>query len=137
MTEQEILSKIKSYQYIAATKRELDDQLESVVYKITATYGDAAGGAAGGFSSKVERVAIKREKMLAKIRRKELEIREIKKLIECSGLNEQEQEILWTVARAGNLRRYARDNALCKSYVYKIRDKAVKKIAARLQNVGK
>ena len=137
MTEQEILSTIKNYQYIDATRRELEEQLETIVYKVTATYGDAAGGTSSGFSSKVERVAINREKLLAKIRRKELELRRIKRLIESSGLDATEQAVLWTVAKCGNLRRYARDNKLCKSYVYKIRDRAVKKIASKLQNVAK
>ena len=129
MTENEVVKVIKRWQFIEATKRELEEQLESIAYKTTATYGDTAGGG-GGFTSKVEDIAIKRQKLMQKIRMKEVEKKKIKSLIECSGLSDIEQAVLWEVAKCGNLRRFAQCNKICKSNIYKIRDRAIKKVAA-------
>lgn len=129
MKEHEVVNTIRRWQFIEATKRELEEQLESISYKITANYGDAAGGG-GGFTSKVEKIALKRQNLMQKIRIKNIEQKKIRSLIECSGLSTIEQAVLWEVAKCGNLRRFAQCNDLCKSYVYKVRDRAIKKVAA-------
>ena len=130
MKEHEVVNTIRRWQFIEATKRELEEQLESIVYKTTATYGDTAGGG-GGFTSKVEDIAIKRQKLIRKIRVIELEQKLIIKMIQCSGLTDIEKSVLWEVAKCGNLRRFAQVNKICKSNVYKIRDRAIKKVAAK------
>lgn len=136
MTEKEILSKIQSYNYYIAVKTELEGQLESLVSKITTEYGEMAGGGSGTFDSKVEKLAINRTRLESKIKTLDCEICEIKRLIEKSGLDEMEQDILWQVAKSERLISYSRRNNVSKSYVYKIRDRALKKIASKTQNVG-
>lgn len=135
MTEKEILSKIQSYNFYTAVKKELEGQLESLVCKITTEYGDASGVTGGNYESKVEKIAIKRDRVKSKIHAIDLLLQEIKDLIEHSGLDQLEQEILWRVAKCESLISYARNKKIYKSTVYKIRDRAIKMIYNKIQNV--
>lgn len=136
MTEKEILEKIQNYNYYVAVKTELEGQLESLVSKITAEYGETAGGC-GTFDSKVEKLAIKRERVESKIKALDYSMQVVKDLIENSGLEQTEKDVMWQVAKCESLISYARNQKLYKSYVYKIKDRALKKISLKLQNVRK
>lgn len=136
MTER-ILNKIENYTYAITVKKELEEQLARITYKCTPTYGNVGGGATGFKTSKVETNVIHKDEIQRKINRKDAEIKEIENLINGSGLTEQEKEVLWCVAREEHLSSYARYYKIYLSNVYKIRDRALKKIAAALkpQNV--
>ena len=128
MTDKDILNKIQSYNYIKATKEELEEQLQSIVYKSTQSYGEL-GGMAGGSSSKVERHAMRKMELEDKISKAEAQLREIEGFISHKSLNQTEQEVLRCIADCEHLISYARYNKMCLSNVYKVRDRALKKIA--------
>lgn len=55
-------------------------------------------------------------------------------LIEESGLTEQEKQVLWCMAYNIRLARYAKENDIKISKVYKIRDRALRKIIKSQKN---
>lgn len=126
--EKEVLSKITNYNYYKAVKEELEGQLESIVCNITASYGDLAG-CSGKTTNKVEKMAIKRDNLKEKIQALEAKLEEIKSMIDKSGLDPTEKEVLWWAANNGKLAAYARRERIGKDNVYKIRDRAITKIA--------
>lgn len=125
---QQIEKTIKSYTYHIHILEELKMQLASIVPKTTSNV-DAAPASSNGFRSKVEAMSIKRIELKAKIQNSEKTIARITKMIECSGLTDVEKGALWCIANNERLVQYARRNRIKQSQIYKIRDRALKKVA--------
>lgn len=134
MCKEEVMAKIQDYTYNMERLQEIREQIKSIVYKTTATYGNLAPSAGSGFSSKVEDMGNRRHMLRQKECIYERKVQEITRMIEHSGLTEREKELMWWVARCGKLQAYARQEKIGKFNVYKIRDRAVEKIiAAQIQ----
>lgn len=127
---------IKGYAYHKATLDELKMQLSSIVPKTTSNI-DAAPASSNGFRSKVEDLSIKRIELKLKIRKREYAIDCITKMIERSGLTDVEKGALWCMANNERLLQYARRNRIKQSQIYKIRDRALKKVARRYEDTTK
>ena len=137
MEHEDVMAKIQNFSYNRERLREVHAQLESMTYKTTATYGNLAASMSTGFSSKVEKYgnrSYELHKKEAKLKRK---LDEIVKLIQYSGLDNREKALMWWLANNGKLQGFARRQRIGKFNVYKIRDRAVKKIIAayKTQNV--
>ena len=138
MDAEKLLETIQNYTYYLARLREVREDIAKLAPKVTATYGNLAPSMGNGFSSKVEQQGNilyelhKKEKMYGR------KIAIIKHYIEKSGLTDQEKQLMWWLARNGKLQAYARRERIGKYNVYKIRDRAVRKIIAanNPQNVG-
>ena len=137
--EQEIIIAIQNYSYNKARFDELQEQIESICYKTTPAYGNLAASSGGGFNSKVEDMGIRRYELTKKADIYKKEYVKVENMIENSGLDEREKKLMWWIARNGRLAAFARREHIGKDNVYKIRDRAVKKIiaATKAQNGGK
>lgn len=132
----ELLEYIQGYSYSKARLEETKKKLESITPKITPTYG-MIGGRASGINRKVENMGNRRVELELKAAEHQNKIDNIYRLIECSGLDQREKPLMWWVARNGKLQAYARRERIGRDNVYKIRDRAVKKMLAynKTQNV--
>lgn len=130
MDEKELISKITGYSYNMARLEEINEQLQSICIKITATYGNLAAASGGGFRSKVEDIGNRRYELKVKRAVYERKVLEVRRLIDDSGLDDREKGLMWWIANNGKLQAYARREHIGKDNVYKIRDRAVKKIIA-------
>lgn len=137
MDEKEVLSKIKSYSYNMARLEEINEQLQSICIKITATYGNLAPTSGNGFRSKVEETGNRRYELKKKRAGYDRKVMEVRHMIYNSGLDEREKGLMLWIANNGKLQAYARRERIGKDNVYKIRDRAIKKIiaASKTQNV--
>ena len=130
MDAKKLVETIQDYSYCKARLKEVQDKIESIAPKVTATYGNLAPSMSNGFSSKVETQGNR----LYELHRKEKEysdkIELITKYIEHSGLSEREKELMWWIGRNGKLQAFARRENIGKDNIYKIRDRAVNKILA-------
>ena len=130
MDAKKLLEIIQDYSYCKARLKEVQDMLESVVPKVTATYGNLAPSMGSGFSSKVETQGNRRYELHKQEKKYNDKIALIEKYIEHSGLTEREKQLMWWLARNGKLQPFARREHIGKDNIYKIRDRAVNKILA-------
>lgn len=136
MDGKEVLDILRNYPFYSARLEEIKEQLQSICPKVTATYGNLAGVSGGnGFRSKVEDMGNRRYELKQKEAYYKRKAGQITRMIECSGLSDQEKALMWWIAKNGRLQAFARRERIGKDNVYKIRDRAVKKILAKtLQN---
>ena len=137
MDKQAVIDKIQCYTYYKARLEEAKKRLESICIKTTATYGNLAPSSGGAVSKPVENVGNRRHEIKQTIAIYNREVVRIYCMIEKSGLDEREKGVMWWIAKNGRLAAYARRERIGKDNVYKIRDRAVKKIIAAItpQNV--
>lgn len=130
MDAKELMDILRNCTYYQARLNEVQERIDSICYKVTATYGNLAATSGGGFSSKVEDMGNRRHDLDQQKRYYIKKLMQIRKYIECSGLDEREKALMWWIANNGRLAAYARREHIGKDNVYKIRDKAVSKILA-------
>lgn len=130
--KQNIVDKIRSYSYYRARLNEVQEKLQTICCKTTATYGNLAPAFSKTFQSNVERIGSLRYELHKKQQEYGRKLIEIKTMIEKSGLDEREQELMWWLARNGNIQAFARRNHIGKDNVYKIKDRAIGKIASKI-----
>lgn len=131
MDKQEVLRKLSNFSYNRARLREIQEQLNSITYKVTPTYGNLSGTSGGGFGgSKVESMGNRRHDLKQAARGYSCKVAEVYRMIERSGLEEKEKALMWWIANNGKLQAFARREKIGKDNVYKIRDRAIKKIIA-------
>lgn len=130
MTKQDVMQVIESYNYNLARLREIEGRIESITPKVTATYGNIAGGRGSGVSNPVEKQGVRISDLKRKAHKYRVEVHKVVHMLERSGLSKVEKELMWWIARNGKLQAFARREHIGKDNVYKIRDRAVNKIIA-------
>lgn len=126
--ERKLLEDLKSYTLIKREIERLETRLEEMVYNVIANYG-FTGGSSGGFSgSKVESLSLRRMEKVRELERKRDQIRRIDYAIQNAGLDRRERDLVLLTIRGETLSSYARKEHIYKSYVYKIRENALKKM---------
>lgn len=130
MTRQDVMQAIESYNYHLARLLEIEKRIESITPKVTATYGNVAGGRGSGVSNPVESQGVRISDLKRKACKHRAEVQKVVRMIEHSELCRREKELMWWLARSGNLQAFARREHIGKDNVYKIRDRAVSKIIA-------
>ena len=132
MEHKALIENIKSYSYNTARLLEIKEQLTSICCKTTPTYGNLAAASSNSINSNVEKIGNLRFELTKKEIELKKKLNEIASLIENSGLSDREKELMWWIARTGNIQAFARRNHIGKDNVYKIRDRAIKKMLAYL-----
>lgn len=137
MDGKKVLELINNYTYYSMRAIELTEQIESICDKVTATYGNLAPAHSGRVSSPTEDNGNRRHKLRVRLEEYQKKIRLVERMIEKSGLSDTEKGVMWWLANNGKLQAYARRAHIGRDNVYKIRDRAVKKILAAMntQNV--
>lgn len=130
MDAKEVIVKLENYTYNKTRVAEAMRQLEEITIKTTPTYGNLAPANSNGFNSKVENVGNRRLELMKKIREHQQKVAEVQRMIGKSGLTKLEKDVMWWIANNGKLAAYARRERIGKDNIYKIRDRAVKKIVA-------
>lgn len=135
--KERILEKLGNYTYYATRLKETREKIDSLTYKTTPTYGLQPPAMTNAFNSKVENMGNTRYELRKKELMYERKVQEIVDMIEKSGLDKQEKELMWWMAKCGKLQAFRRIHRIGKYNVYKMRDKAIEKIIAahKLQNV--
>lgn len=132
--EQAVIDKIKSYTYNMTRFLENQEKLKSICCKTTSTYGNVAASSRKSCKSMVEQTGNKLYELHNKEKMYKEKLIEVENMIEKSGLCETEKALMWWIARTGNIQAFARRNHIGKDNVYKIRDRAVKKILAYINH---
>lgn len=126
--EKRLLEQLKNYKFIRADIERLSERLAAYNYSTTASYG-LTGGGSGQVVSKVEMLAIKTTETKRELEAKQATIQAIDDAMERAGLNERELKLIYFTMNGCSLSRYAKSVGVYKSHVYKIRDRALKKMA--------
>jgi hypothetical protein len=138
MDKDYVLEIIRSYTYNKERVKELREKIESICPKLTATYGNLAGATGSGTSNPTADIAHRLGELKSR-RAKYVELAHIAEcMIERSGLNDIERGLMWRLAENGYCAAYAREHNINENNIYKIRDRAVRKIIAAHtpRNVG-
>ena len=128
MTVKELESTIKSFSYLMATADELKKKIEGMTYKTTSSINPAPSSSTNAFHSKVEDFGNNYIFMKMKYEEKKVELDYISTIINHPSLSDEEKDILHFLATNGSMLSYARKKGIYKSYVYKIKDKALAKL---------
>lgn len=130
--EKQLLGQLKSYILILDDIEKLKEDLARAGYTMTANYSFNGGGFGGFGGSKVETLGVRRLDLERQLKRKVSIIEQIDDARENAGLSEREWVLIEHTIHGGSLSSYARKKNIYKSHVYKIRDRAVKKMAIYL-----
>ena len=128
-TEIFVLNYLREYDFIRREIERLRERANETQYRITPSYTASGGSSSGWKNSKVENMAIKSIDLQEQRRRIETSFATINKAIANTMLSEKERAVINHIIQGGSLSAYAREKGIYKSYVYKIRDNAVRKIA--------
>ena len=131
-SERRMLEELKCYRVIKNDIDSLRKRIESAEYRLTPSYSVEGGGFGGLPGSKVETLSIRRVDAEKELRHKEAIIRRIDTAIECSGLNKREFELINHIVSGDSLSSFAARNNIYKSHIYKIRDRALRKMVEYL-----
>lgn len=126
--EKDLLEQLKNYQLVKNDIERLTKRLQSAGYSMTAQYGLAPGGHSGEVSSKVERLAMKLHEIKQELEQKLKLLAVLDDAIRNAGLNKRERDLIECTVSGFSLSAYARQHNIYKSHVFKIRDKALKKM---------
>lgn len=127
--EKWLLERLKNYELAANDVRQLETRLKEIGYKVSATYGLNGGGGSGKTASKIESLILQRDELEREIQEERRILLSIKDAVNHAGLTARERELVICTVRGESLSSYARSRNIYKSSVYKIRDKALEKMA--------
>jgi len=125
--EESILTMISNYAYYHKELVDLEERLQEKCFKMTASYGNV--GHSTAVVNQVESYCISRYKLKESIEKYKRKLALCDQFLELPALTDREREILVACRDGRCLLDYSRTNGVYKSYVYKIRDRAIKKIA--------
>ena len=131
--EYKLLEELRSYTLIKKDIKRLEERLERSVCNITPNYSFTGGGSGSFQSSKTEMLAIRRMDTERELKRKRDQISRIDLAVMNAGLNKREKDLVLHTINGNSLSSYARQENIYKSYVYKIRDNALKKMVNFIQ----
>lgn len=127
MGKEPLLIRIQSYNTYKLRESEYAAQIQEKGY-VDAKNNDGHSNIVNKAYSKVEKKGIEFYTIRKKLAYTRREIAQITKYIEESGLTEEEKSVLWLVAKRRRLLPYAKEKGITPSYIYKIRDRAIKKV---------
>lgn len=131
--ENRLYETIKDFVYIRNRIADIRLRLAECSYKVTTSYS-LTGGCSGGFTSKVENAAIKELRLRGELEALMKEEADVTDALRNGGLTRREYGLVEGMMCGYSLAEYGRMNGLYISHVYKIRDKALRKMAVYLQN---
>ena len=127
--EQRLYDTMKDFIYYENRAEEIRSRLGRCSYKITASFSPTGGTGGNGFSSKVENIAIRELQLLGELAEVEKTMGSVLKAVKAAQLTKTERKLAKWIMDGQSLASFARRCGLYSSYVYKIRDKMLKKAA--------
>lgn len=137
MTESELLKILKDWNVMQNDIIRLREKLNELDYRITPSYSLTGGVSGGLFSSKVENLSIRREKISRKLDRIILKIKMCNDSCLNCGLDDTEKEVIKTIRQQKSLKGLAIDLEITTPKVYRIRNKALEKMCIYITEMSK
>ena len=129
--EQEILEDLRTLRYDKRRLKVLYGRLKEITYKLTPTLS-LSGGGGGRPSNQIESLCVRRDEVKREINEIRTKAAMYEAAILTGGLTDRERDVIDAVITGHILTKYAQDSGIYRSNVYKIRDKALKKISREL-----
>jgi len=134
--ERWLLEQLKNYHLLQSDMERLEHRIRTMGYKMTANYGPMCGS--GGFGgSKVESHSLRLTDTKQELESKRKIVEMLQDAIDHSGLNKRERNLVIATVNGFSLSAYARRENIYRSYVYKLRDRAIRKMAHHIWNSTK
>lgn len=137
MTESELLKILKDWNVMQNDIIRLRERLNELDYRITPSYSLTGGVSGGLFSSKVENLSIRRERISRKLDRIILKIKMCNDAYLNCGLDDTEKEVIKTIRQQKSLKGLAIDLEITTPKVYRIRNKALEKMCIYITEMSK
>lgn len=137
MTEKELLEILNSFSKMHERISELEEKIMSKSYRVTSVFGETSGG--GGFSSynKTEAYVFDKMALEEELERYKKNMDSVSSLLKSDKLTEEEHNLLEWITLGGELTKYADNNGIYRSNVYKKRDRLLKKAVKIIHNDSK
>lgn len=132
-TEKNVKSFLMDWKYHISHAKKLDETLESVTFQLTVVYQETKSFT-GNASSAVERFVLKKQKIENELSRLLDLIQLYITAINHCGLTTSEKDVIKCIMERRKLIAYAEEKGIYWSYVYKIKDRAIRKIATYIIN---
>jgi hypothetical protein len=131
MREKDLIATLRDWLFISKRIGILRDRLAAHNYSITACYSATGGSLGGGVAtSEVERYCITRAKIVDELNSLEETITSVSEALKIAKLSLIERELITGVMNGRSMTSIAKENGIYISRVYKIRDRAIRKILA-------
>ena len=136
-TEAMLLETLKDWRFLQRSIVRLRNTLDEKTYKVTTDYSDAKAFSSGLSNSKVENYCLARLETEAKIEDIQRQLDLCRMAYQRAALTEEERKtILYTVA-GKSLVPLARELEMAQARIYRVRDRAVRKMFLVTQNAVK
>ena len=133
-TEAMLLDTLKDWRYLQRSIARLRNTLDEKTYKVTTDYSDVKAFSSGLSNSKVENYCLARLETEAKIDDIQQKLDLCRTAYQRAALSQEEKKtILYTVA-GKSLVQLARELGMAQARIYRIRDRAVRKMCTEIQN---
>lgn len=132
--ERAVYCKLRDFLWLQNRIKELEFRLSECSYKLTTSYSLTGGSGSGCHASKLEDYALREMELLDELQALKARERIVKNAVQNGGLNSTERKLAECLMDGYTLAAFARRNGFYKSSVYKIRDKALKKVALYIKN---
>lgn len=125
--EKEVLLFLTEWSYHIQRVRKLEEMFATAKVNMTVEYRESASSGRSG-SSMVEELVMKKARIEGELQTLVTKMKQYIQAVNKCGLTQVERDIIVKVTKSESLLRYACDHDIYPSYVYKIRNRAVKKI---------
>lgn len=136
-SEEMLLETLKDWQFLLNRLSRLKDNIKEKEYRITPTLSDAKVFVIGANSSKVETFCFSRMKITDEIDEINRKMKLCCKAYKQADLTKDEKIVIRYTVKGLSLRQLSKSKNIAQAKIYRIRDKAVKKMFSAIQNERK
>lgn len=136
-TEEKLLETLKCWRFLAKQLERLTNTMEEQEYRITPTLSDTKVFMVGLASSQVENFCFSRMEITDQIDSIKRKMNMCKKAYQTANLTEEEKTTIRYTCSGKSLRELAQNKGMAQARIYRIRNRAVKKMFAEIQNERK
>ena len=136
-TEEKLLETLKCWQLLIKQLERLMSSIEEQEYRITPILSDTKVFMVGLASSQVENFCFSRMEITDEIDSIKRKMNMCKKAYQTANLTEEEKTVIRYTCSGKSLRELARNKGIAQARIYRIRNRAVKKMFAEIQNERK
>ena len=124
----EVLQNLQNLIYYEERIELLESRLREITPKTTQTYSLTGFSGGGTVSSQVENLCIQKESAIAELQELRKTVAEYYRALENCKLTQLEKTTLTATVQGVKMSKVAKREGLYKSYVYKVRDRAIRKL---------
>lgn len=136
-TEEKLLETLKCWRFLTKQLERLTNTMEEQEYRITPTLSDTKVFMVGLASSQVENFCFSRMEITDQIDSIKRKMNMCKKAYQSANLTEEEKVTIRYTCSGRSLRELAINKGMAQAKIYRIRNRAVKKMFAEIQNERK